>query len=176
MFAQHPNASLRTDSLACTGEAGLNTPWHTLLHLFSLLLCSLLTDCSLATWPYSQAPISLKTDKLIICLQMTTKNVERLTGAGSVSNQWSVWTAACCPRASQLPVHSILSPLLPVVQQFDSLCLIKVRTGQVLANSSSDLWALLLGESDLQVRGQILPWCEGVLPHHHVWNIIYGEA
>lgn len=36
--------------------------------------------------------------------------------------------------------------------------------------------AYLLGKSDLQVRGEILPRCESVLPHNQVGNIVDGEA
>lgn len=36
--------------------------------------------------------------------------------------------------------------------------------------------ACLLGEADLQVRGEVLSGCEGVFPHHHVGDIVDGEA
>lgn len=36
--------------------------------------------------------------------------------------------------------------------------------------------ALLLSEAYLQVGGQVLARREGVLPHYHVRNIVYGEA
>lgn len=34
----------------------------------------------------------------------------------------------------------------------------------------------LLGESDLQVWGEVLSWCERVLPNNQVRNIVDGEA
>lgn len=38
------------------------------------------------------------------------------------------------------------------------------------------LWVCLLGEADLQVRGEVLSGSERVLPHHQVGNVVYGEA
>lgn len=35
---------------------------------------------------------------------------------------------------------------------------------------------LLLGEADLQVRGEVLSGSERVLPHHQVGNVVDGEA
>lgn len=34
----------------------------------------------------------------------------------------------------------------------------------------------LLGKPDLQVRGEVLSWCESVFPHHQVGNVVDGEA
>lgn len=36
--------------------------------------------------------------------------------------------------------------------------------------------AVLLCESDLQVRGEVLPGCERVLPYHQVGDVVDGEA
>lgn len=35
---------------------------------------------------------------------------------------------------------------------------------------------VILGESDLQVGGEVLSRCERVLPHHQVGNVVDGEA
>lgn len=35
---------------------------------------------------------------------------------------------------------------------------------------------VILGESDLQVGGEVLPRCERVLPHHQVGHVVDGEA
>lgn len=42
--------------------------------------------------------------------------------------------------------------------------------------SNSKLVYFSLGESDLQVGGEVLSGCEGVLPHHQVGNVVDGEA
>lgn len=34
----------------------------------------------------------------------------------------------------------------------------------------------LLSEANLQVGGQVLAWGEGVLPDHHVGDVVDGEA
>lgn len=38
------------------------------------------------------------------------------------------------------------------------------------------IWVCLLGEADLQVRGEVLSGSERVLPHHQVGNVVDGEA